>query len=62
MKKLIVISSILFLCLSTSAQELMEEKPADAFATWTDIIVRKDFDKWHVGGLLEYCTINKGQV
>ena len=37
------------------------EKPADAFATWTDIIVRKDLDKWHIGGLVEYCTIDKGQ-
>ena len=36
------------------------DKPADAFATWTDIVVRKDIGKWHVGGLVEYCTVNKG--
>lgn len=32
----------------------------DATAIWTDFIVRKDFDKWHVGGLLEYCAIDTG--
>ena len=61
MKKLTLISLFLLMCFSASAQELLEDKPADAFATWTDIIVRKDFDNWHIGGLLEYCTINKGQ-
>ena len=51
----------LVLALPLAAQELEPEvKPDDAFATWTDIIVRKDFGKWHVGGTLEYCTINKG--
>ena len=61
MKKLAFIFAFIVLSVSASAQELLEEKPADAFATWTDIIIRKDFDKWHVGGLVEYCTINKGQ-
>ena len=61
MRKLLLSITIMFLTLAASAQDLLEDKPADAFATWTDIIVRKDFDKWHIGGLLEYCTINKGQ-
>ena len=33
----------------------------DALALWTDVIVRKNFEKWHVGGLLEYCAIDKGE-
>lgn len=61
MKRILI--SIVIMCLPVGAfaQELMEEKPADAFATWLDIIIRKDLGKWHVGGLLEYCTINTGQ-
>lgn len=53
--------SILLCCLSVFSLRAGEvEKPDDAFATWTDIIVRKDFGNWHVGGLVEYCTIDKG--
>ena len=53
---------LIFLPLSLAhAQETDLEKPEDAFATWTDIIIRKDFSNWHVGGLVEYCTIDKGQ-
>ena len=61
------LKKILFICLfflsvfSVRAGEVDIEKPADAFATWTDVIVRKDYNNWHVGGLIEYCTINKGQ-
>lgn len=59
MKRLFFIFLFPFLTLSASARET-EVKPDDAFATWTDIIVRKDLGKWHVGGLVEYCTIDKG--
>ena len=59
-KYLLVILTVLPLSLA-HAQESDLEKPEDAFATWTDIIVRKDFSNWHVGGLVEYCTIDKGQ-
>lgn len=61
MKIFAFISAFLLLSICASGQELLEEKPPDAFATWTDIIVRKDFNNWHIGGLVEYCTINKGQ-
>ena len=46
--------------LALHAQDV-SEKPDDAVALWGDFIVRKDFDKWHVGGLLEYCSIDTGQ-
>lgn len=59
-KYLLIILTVLPLSL-VHAQESDLEKPEDAFATWTDIIVRKDFSDWHVGGLVEYCTIDKGQ-
>ena len=54
--------SLLLFCLTFFALRAEDvDKPDDAFATWTDIIVRKDFGKkLHVGGLVEYCTINKG--
>ena len=60
MKKLFIIFSLLLSTLSLSAQEIELEKPQDAFATWTDIIVRKDHGNWHIGGLVEYCSIDKG--
>lgn len=60
MKKLFIIFSLLLSTLSLSAQEIELEKPQDAFATWTDIIVRKDYGNWHIGGLVEYCSIDKG--
>ena len=53
--------SILLFCLSVISLRAGDvDKPADAFATWTDIVVRKDIGNWHVGGLLEYCTVDKG--
>lgn len=37
-----------------------EIKPPDALATWTDLIFRKDIgEKWHVGGFVEYCTVDR---
>jgi hypothetical protein len=60
MKRAVVILLLLLLTFSAGAQESIVEKPEDAFATWTDVIVRKDFDNWHVGGLVEYCTIDNG--
>lgn len=60
MKRIILIHIFLWSLLPLAAAEIDVEKPADAFATWTDIIVRKDFDKWHIGGLVEYCTIDNG--
>lgn len=59
MKHLYFMLLSLCLTLPAGAQEA-EIKPDDAFATWTDIIVRKDLGNWHVGGLVEYCTIDKG--
>ena len=61
MKRLLFVLMLLLPSLSVRAQEIELEKPGDAFATWTDVIVRKDFNNWHIGGLLEYCTINYGQ-
>lgn len=60
MRRIILIHIFLWSLLPLAAAEIDVEKPADAFATWTDIIVRKDFDKWHIGGLVEYCTIDNG--
>ena len=53
--------TVLLSSVSLRAQEIELEKPAEAFATWTDFIVRKDFGNWHLGGLLEYCTIDRGE-
>ena len=61
MKRLSLIFLFMLLLFPLTAGGTEVDKPEDAFATWTDIIVRKDFDKWHVGGLLEYCTIDNGQ-
>ena len=61
MKRLSLIFLFMLLLFPLTASGTEVDKPEDAFATWTDIIVRKDFDKWHVGGLLEYCTIDNGQ-
>ena len=61
MKKIVFICMFLLSVFSMRAGEVDVEKPADAFATWTDIIIRKDYNNWHIGGLIEYCTINKGQ-
>ena len=53
--------SILLFCLPVISSRASDvDKPNDSFATWTDVVVRKVFGKWHVGGLIEYCTINKG--
>lgn len=53
---------LLFLSLSlANAQEIGADKPADAFVTWTELIVRKDFSNWHFGGVAQYCTIGGGQ-
>ena len=60
MRRIILIHIFLWSLRPLAAAEIDVEKPADAFATWTDIIVRKDFDKWHIGGLVEYCTIDNG--
>lgn len=60
MKRFLLIFLIPLVQFSASAQEIELEKPQDAFATWLDVIVRKDIGKWHVGGLVEYCTIDKG--
>ena len=43
------------------AQEIETEKPDDAFAIWTDFVVRKDIGKWHVGGVFEYASIDQGE-
>ena len=43
--------AILLFCLSVISLRASDvDKPDDAFATWTDIIVRKDIGNWHVGG------------
>ena len=60
MKRLLLIFLIPLVQFSASAQEIEVEKPDDAFATWLDVIVRKDLGKWHIGGMVEYCTIDKG--
>ena len=57
MRRLLLITVAFLSCIAAGAQEIDEK---DAFATWTDVIIRKDFNKWHVGGLLEYCTVDKG--
>ena len=54
MKRRLLILLILFLPYMLKAHEVELEKPDDAFATWTDVIVRKDLGDWHVGGLVEY--------
>ena len=53
--------TILLACLAMSAKAQEGEiKPHDALATWTDLIYRKDIGKkWHVGGFVEYCTIDR---
>lgn len=56
-----LISFILLLCSFALHAQDVSEKSEDALALWTDVIVRKDFDKWHIGGLLEYCAIDVGQ-
>jgi hypothetical protein len=61
MNRRLLILFILFLPVMLDAQEADLEKPDDAFATWTDIVVRKDLGNWHVGGLVEYCTIDHGK-
>lgn len=59
MKRLFVTILLVCLAMSAKAQE-GEIKPHDALATWTDLIYRKDIGKkWHVGGFVEYCTIDR---
>lgn len=60
MERRLLILLVFLLPVSLNAQELEQEKPKDAFATWVDLIIRKDIGNWHVGGLVEYCTIDKG--
>ena len=60
MERRLLILLVFLLPVSLNAQELEQEKPKDAFATWADFIVRKDIGNWHVGGLVEYCAIDKG--
>ena len=50
----------MFSSLSLGAAETEDIEVKDALAFWTDFIVRKDFDNWHVAGLVEYCTIDTG--
>ena len=50
----------MFSVLSLGAVETDDIEVKDAAAFWTDIIVKKNFDNWHVAGLLEYCTIDTG--
>ena len=61
MKYIFPIFLLFISAFSLKAGETEIEKPDDAFATWSDLIVRKDIGNWHIGGLLEYCTIDKGQ-
>ena len=60
MKRFLAALALLLSSFVLRAQDV-SEKPDDALALWGDIIIRKDFNKWHVGGLLEYCSIDKGQ-
>ena len=60
MKHIFPIFLLFISAFSLKAGETEIEKPDDAFATWTDFIVRKDLGNWHVGGLLEYCTVDQG--
>lgn len=59
MKRCFLILLLLSLCIPAIAQDTESEKPDDAFAIWTDYVVRKDIGKWHVGGFVEYCTIDR---
>ena len=52
---------VLFLSIPSIAQEVEPEKPDDAYAIWTDYVVRKDIGKWHVGGVFEYASIDQGE-
>lgn len=61
MKRLLFIFLVLFLSVPAMAQEIESEKPDDAFAIWTDFVVRKDIGKWHVGGVFEYASIDQGE-
>ena len=61
MKRLLFISLVLSLSVPAIAQETESEKPDDAFAIWTDYVVRKDIGKWHVGGVFEYASIDQGE-
>lgn len=58
MKRALFILLMACLSISMKAQEV-DMKPPTAFATWTDLIFRKDLGNWHVGGFVEYCTIDK---
>lgn len=60
MKRFLAALALLLISFVLRAQDA-SEKPDDALALWGDVIVRKNFDKWHVGGLLEYCAIDTGQ-
>ena len=51
--RLLLILCSLFATLPSFAQELDIEKPDDAFAIWTDYVIRKDIGNWHVGGVFE---------
>ena len=59
-KRLFLIFLVLSLSIPTIAQEIESEKPEDAFAIWTDYVIRKDLGKWHVGGVFEYASIDQG--
>lgn len=61
MKRLAVLFLMILSALSLGAENREGTTVEDATAIWTDFIVKKDFDKWHVGGLLEYCAIDTGQ-
>ena len=60
MKKLTILIILILSSFSLRAVEKGEIGIEDANAIWTDFIVRKNFEKWHIGGLLEYCTIDTG--
>jgi len=59
--RLLLILCSLLTALPSFAQDLDVEKPDDAFAIWTDYVIRKDIGNWHVGGVFEYAVIDKGQ-
>ena len=61
MKRCFLILLLLSLCIPAIAQEIEPQKLEDAFAIWTDYVVRKDIGRWHVGGVLEYASIDQGE-
>ena len=50
---------ILILAVLPQVGYAQETDDRDNFGTWTDLIIRKDINNWHIGGYIEYCTIDR---